>query len=1734
MSRSGRSPSAALRAVLCCFLVAGACGSYIDAATVVLTQDAINHGLVRFPEIQQSIYDALMTVKIPSVSEIPACGNKFSISFSGRRIVNIKSLTATIISTGIRVVVKFDYTIHTSAWMKGCTRRTIKILGKRVASWCICTSNLCSPDTVFVSPGSTATVDLVWVPPIQPAVINQNAVPVSGSLSVVNVDVVMNPSIASGCNFRRGWLPGIYDTFLSGGTGSVRRQVQQKVVESASRRVVELNQQLILPQSYSPFKNVYIDYYVTSATFVPGESIIGIFKAVVKANVNNVNITYSSNNPLLDTILPPFSWADLRVQPGRFLRNGNPMLFSLRLTSTFMTAFLWCMKQLGDLTTSSTTPVMDTNIGTDGFFALPETQVLGLNKLGIAIASGSLQVQCFDNTTRARSTMLALSFLRLAATGDIVWQDTLPQGLSLHVAGFDTNAVQPSLTQPKLPLPTELLDEILKAALSRLTELLNKYFAAQGAIQLPPTAYHFLPLPILSLVQQNWTAAGTTDISGLKHGIIDLTTVCVCGAPFPTGCSFSCIPTTTTTTPSTTTTTAAEIDLTVTVFQDDMGPIVTTQSTPTIIVQYFRNSGTCDMSASGAEMVVRALPSTAGRCVLMATAEGSAYYQAGPSATDAVAFSCTDSSCTNCLIQAQPGAGQQMCYSQSSPLGNTSFMLVPAMPSGSPACTGGAASPSFNSIVITTTLLDGSSTPVAYAPQLVTVYTDGQCQVSSNGLSSTAKFSSFGTLQLYNLCDPGCAILTKCNASYSWTSTEYGTCRQQADDTGPGSTKICYLNPSSAAALKVCQVSAAAQSVSSSSGWIVAVAVVMSLVAVAILSIFIYVKRDFARNAAGTVGQGVAAGASAIAQRTPLLLAALKRIVRAVVYQINWFWQQLTLTPAMPGAGDRYLRFWLVLANVSLFSGIALYASSHNANVAAFGGDALDRLGVPHTGIDMSALSAFAATWIYSNNVMFIVLMVLLLALFLVYSFFKRLEDLPDWENLTLHGVDTRLLSFSRAALVLAFLELCVLLENAVLPTLFRGIRPMVVINRNWTVSSNEYVRSSAETILGYAVTGLTMNRLSIGILQASSAIPLPVILIAAWHTLRAERLFPQSQSSYLLFRQLAQKLNLVLCLAQLCIPLSLLLPVVSIYQARGADQGWIAMWLILWVASLLFSLLISHLMARQLRSESPVSRSWKGFTAFCAGSLVLMHLVIIPVGGLLDTGSGAATVFCSLAFSATAMHLFVWCQVHSMRLTDGLQGKAAVRIYLSHAHDTVWERGLIPCSPAQPNPPPQGRLAELVEELEHKFRNPNNQCLHIVYRFFIWLEESRERAAGPEQIAAHGHRGDHRRLILTLGAIFFFTAACHDMEDAFQSDIFEAVQSALISFGVKGKWPRGDDVIFNPAIKDYERVKRIAAVFTLLASFAVIGAVLIDIPGKRWSLSLSRWLLLIATILLMIALLVPILPPYLADSHLLSVIPFCAHDFTNAVTQVINYVVSTASTSFVMLSLAPILITIPAAIARGVNTIYGEMDERAQLYREQEPDLPVFLEFFHERRILEYIVASTYFIGPLLTALPFSVLYQLLGDTTIPVCAVLLWLLPPSLWFLVSVLYGTRARAQSIPVIGAPRLLVYTLSSLIILLTLILVVAGNNGASSYAIDVLSDPYTYVAVLAEVAIAMVVVSDLIIVLVFELPRPPSAPAPPRQENAPRPPQRGGVAPYPRSLYLPDLPIPNPYIHEDIL
>jgi hypothetical protein len=139
----------------------------------------------------------------------------------------------------------------------------------------------------------------------------------------------------------------------------------------------------------------------------------------------------------------------------------------------------------------------------------------------LSINSGSFNSTCENTAAGGVNPILLFDFNTLEGAAELVLVGDDPWGVSLNVTSFNLDEVNLQLTAPPLPVPNNVLDDVMKQGLNNLIPTINDWFT-NHPLYLPDDVQFWIPNPELRVFAQE------CDDCYPPHGYLEVATFCSC------------------------------------------------------------------------------------------------------------------------------------------------------------------------------------------------------------------------------------------------------------------------------------------------------------------------------------------------------------------------------------------------------------------------------------------------------------------------------------------------------------------------------------------------------------------------------------------------------------------------------------------------------------------------------------------------------------------------------------------------------------------------------------------------------------------------------------------------------------------------------------------------------------------------------------------------------------------------------------------------------------------------------------------------------------------------------------------------------------------------------------------------------------------------------------------------------------------------------------------------------
>eukprot|EP01084_Bolivina_argentea_P170380 295261_1 len=274
------------------------------------------------------------------------------------------------------------------------------------------------------------------------------------------------------------------------------------------------------------YEGVKLTYWYAGLVAVTSSHIQAQINGTLSTQLLNgkwINFTVDSNEA--DMFIPKM----LPKTNGPIINNGEYSYFlnDLRVTSSILQGIIWAANERNELTPSYNFTALDSTfifhlLWGYPLIAVPKNGTIEF-EMGYGLANGT----CYQNISSMTNTSVVLqfNFSDLLAYGTIALEGLLVDSnltLAFQFNSIDTSHLKPFLIIPQIPLPANVVQNMMILLINNSIALINSW-SASHAIQIP---YSFLPWisnPVLKVIHQDGCCNGT-------HGYMDFSSMCVCSS----------------------------------------------------------------------------------------------------------------------------------------------------------------------------------------------------------------------------------------------------------------------------------------------------------------------------------------------------------------------------------------------------------------------------------------------------------------------------------------------------------------------------------------------------------------------------------------------------------------------------------------------------------------------------------------------------------------------------------------------------------------------------------------------------------------------------------------------------------------------------------------------------------------------------------------------------------------------------------------------------------------------------------------------------------------------------------------------------------------------------------------------------------------------------------------------------------------------------------------------------
>ena len=459
------------------------------AGTFILTQKSLSEAPYRYAGVLRKALDNAETKDPPSKSDEEDCSVRYRIRPSGRRsILRIldNTLSLTLKDDNEIVIGAKIYTeVSAKTWIwKGIN---FGLLG------CLKISS-CSGSIVTYSANIDTKVSFraIWDNTTDKLAIKIK--PVETALKDVNV---------AGC--KPPWYLSWFNQW--------KELLNEGVQEAFQQFADNYEHQTEIPEVFSPFKNVFVHYYITNLEWTKDYVVFEAW-ATFSVLVNGKNETYI-----------PEKWHSRELIPMKQWNTTSPddvdshLLQGIRLSTEFINGLMFFATVSNITEYHGSVKVLDSRINGTISYKPPIIKVQQDELLTVSIPYGLILATCkpTEETEKPIKTLFKAEFSNLAGSGRIGIASTDDQtGIKVNIDNLDMSHMTTKPFEPKLPLPEQFEGELLRNAIAQLQPVINKYLK-QKPLTLPDSLAPFAASPQLHL----WSTGNGT-------GYAELLSYCTC------------------------------------------------------------------------------------------------------------------------------------------------------------------------------------------------------------------------------------------------------------------------------------------------------------------------------------------------------------------------------------------------------------------------------------------------------------------------------------------------------------------------------------------------------------------------------------------------------------------------------------------------------------------------------------------------------------------------------------------------------------------------------------------------------------------------------------------------------------------------------------------------------------------------------------------------------------------------------------------------------------------------------------------------------------------------------------------------------------------------------------------------------------------------------------------------------------------------------------------------------
>jgi hypothetical protein len=284
-----------------------------------------------------------------------------------------------------------------------------------------------------------------------------------------------NDPTLSGCSILGSFLDAVL-----GIRGRMLEKIRGAIAEYASSFTAEV----LAESTFCPHPRICVTAWLSDFGFVANDSMRFSVTGTIAVLDNGGSWQTFQDRNADAALLPPRSFSDLIAT---WREVGVRVDKSVRISSNFWSACMWAGVVTDSLHVHINQTVMDAVVDVDVSISLPLVSLSATDHMNVTMDSGRVSVLCVNQP--GQPALLDATVVDFYGTGHLAFaepsQDSPSGGIYLQLDGLDMRALNASLRAPRVPLPAEVIADVIRNQTAALVPTVNQLLAS-SPFSLPP------------------------------------------------------------------------------------------------------------------------------------------------------------------------------------------------------------------------------------------------------------------------------------------------------------------------------------------------------------------------------------------------------------------------------------------------------------------------------------------------------------------------------------------------------------------------------------------------------------------------------------------------------------------------------------------------------------------------------------------------------------------------------------------------------------------------------------------------------------------------------------------------------------------------------------------------------------------------------------------------------------------------------------------------------------------------------------------------------------------------------------------------------------------------------------------------------------------------------------------------------------------------------------------------